>query len=57
MKTPRSFLGGIDAVAGQTEWEAEHIHVKLLEAPLTLEGNASTEVSLPLEASHGDRHF
>ena len=59
MKTPRSFLGGLDAVAGQSEctWEAEHIHVKLLEAPLTLEGDASTEVSLPLEASHGDRHF
>lgn len=40
MKTPRSFLGGIDAVAGQNEctWEAEHIHVKLLEARPDLGG-------------------
>lgn len=31
--------------------EAEHIHVKLLEARPDLGGDVSTEVSLPLEAS------
>lgn len=60
MKTPRSFLGGIDAVAGQNEctWEAEHIHVKLLEARPDLGGGCEhpgTTASGSLLT--GDRYF